>query len=86
MLECQLDSDSLLNSSSGFWLAEFDRLVEMKERMEKSEERFNLGFSEKLEKIESQIAVAAGHMGVELSLLKKERERWDKIEESIYES
>ena len=81
----QGESDTMFNSSAGFWLAEFDRLMELKDRMEKSDERFDLSFTEKMTSVENQIEVAAGHMGVELAALKKENERWDKIEKLIYE-
>lgn len=81
----QLESDTTLNSSCGFWLVEFDRLMELRDRMEKSDERFNLNFSEKMNSVESQIELAAGHMGVELIAIKKANKEWDKIEKMIYE-
>ena len=81
----QLESDTTLNSSCGFWLVEFDRLMELRDRMEKSDERFNLNFSEKMNSVESQIELAAGHMGVELIAIKNANKEWDKIEKMMYE-
>ena len=75
----------MLNASTGFWLAEFDRLMELRDRMEKSDERFDLNFTEKMNLIESQIAVVVGHMGVELSAIKKANSKWDIEESTIYE-
>ena len=84
-LIAQSESDTMLNASSTFWMAEFDRLMELKDRMEKSDERFSLGFAEKMNSVESQIEVAAGHMGVELTTMKKSNEEWAKVENMIYE-
>lgn len=84
-LIAQCESDTMLNASSTFWMAEFDRLMELKDRMEKSDERFSLGFAEKMNSVESQIEVAAGHMGVELTTMKKSNEEWAKVENMIYE-
>lgn len=81
----QGESDTMLNSSTSFWMAEFDRLMELKDRMEKSDERFLLGFTEKMNAVEFQIEVAAGHMGVELAACKKANEEWAKVEKMIYE-
>lgn len=81
----QRESDTMLNSSAAFWMAEFDRLIELKDRMEKSDERFSLGFTEKMNSVESQIEIAAGHMGVELSTMKKANEAWEETEKTIYE-
>ena len=81
----QVESDTMLNASTGFWLAEFDRLMELRDRMEKSDERFDLNFTEKMNLIESQIAVVVGHMGVELSAIKKANSKWDIEESTIYE-
>lgn len=84
-LNIQQESDTMLNSSIGFWLAEFDRLIELRERMEKSDERFSLNFTEKMNSIESQIETAAGHMGVEFIAAKKANSTWDIEESTIYE-
>lgn len=84
-LIAQSESDTMLNASSTFWMAEFDRLMELKDRMEKSDERFSLGFAKKMNSVESQIEVAAGHMGVELTTMKKSNEEWAKVENMIYE-
>jgi UDP-N-acetylglucosamine transferase subunit ALG13 len=81
----QGESDTMLNASTGFWLAEFDRLMELRDRMEKSDERFDLNFTEKINSIESQIAVVVGHMGVELSAIKKANSKWLEIEDVVYE-
>ena len=78
-------SDTMLNTSSTFWMTEFDRLMELKDRMEKSDERFSLGFTEKMNSVESQIEVAAGHMGVELAAMKKSNEDWNEVKDSVYE-
>jgi hypothetical protein len=78
-------SDTMLKSSGDFWIAEFDRLMELKDRMEKSDERFLLGFTEKMNSVEAQIEVVVGHMGVELAACKKANEEWAKVEQTIYE-
>ena len=59
--------------------------MELRDRMEKSDERFDLNFTEKMNLIESQIAVVVGHMGVELSAIKKANSKWDIEESTIYE-
>jgi hypothetical protein len=81
----QLESDTVLNSSVDFWLHEFDRLVELRDRMEKSDERFDLSFTEKMESVEAQIEIASGHLGVELAATKKANAEWAKVEQMIYE-
>jgi hypothetical protein len=81
----QGESDTMIKSSANFWIAEFDRLMELKDRMEKSDERFSLGFTEKMNSVEAQIEVAAGHMAVELAVAKKSNEEWAKVEKMIYE-
>ena len=84
-LTVQSESDTMFKSSADFWIAEFDRLMELTDRMEKSDERFLLGFTEKMNSVEAQIEVVAGHLGVELAAAKKANEEWAKVEKMIYE-
>lgn len=79
------DFDLMTVKSMSFWIAEFDRLTELKERLETSDERFDPNFSEKVEEIDRKIEEAAGHMSSELKSSKASTNDWDEIKESVYE-
>lgn len=70
-IEEELYAGELLLVSANFWISEFDKLVKQREELEKSEERFELYFSEKMDSLNAKIDIAAAHMNLEKEAIKK---------------
>lgn len=73
----QKESDELLLESLNFWLSKFDSLSAELDVLEKSDAKFDLGFSAKVDEMGRKIEEAAGHLNSEMTNCKRNRKLWE---------